>query len=60
MATNCSCSSTDYHNFTWLWFAYFKKPKVCCVAGVAKTIKFMSNKTRYNTAGNTVEKDKLL
>lgn len=40
MTTNCSCSPTDYHNFTRFWFAYFKKPKVCSVPGVRRTIYF--------------------
>jgi hypothetical protein len=32
MATNCTCSPTNYHNITWLWFANFKKSKVRCVS----------------------------
>jgi hypothetical protein len=44
MTTNCSCSPTDYHDLTSFWFAYFKKPKICSVAGTTMKACFISRK----------------
>jgi hypothetical protein len=51
MATNCSCSPTDYHNVTWLWFANFKKSEVRCVSESQNMI-FMNTETDCDVITN--------